>query len=533
MSAESDYDARELRHLLAGLCDDASEAEDLARLEEILGGSPAARRVYLQTMDLHFEVGRRFEIEGAAVGERPKPGGRPARTLPIFAIAAALVATAAVATLVSRSLDSDPSADVATGVAAEPSGEPVAVIGSARGVVWNRDGVRPEVGVPLRAGAYTLAAGELGLGFVSGAEITIGAPADFVIISPMEIYLSEGQISAQVPPSAAGFTIRSKDMALVDIGTAFSANVRPTGISRVIVRDGEVVASVLGKNGATIRDYRATAGNGFEIDTGAVDIRPHDMGGESFVEPFEFQLPDLEVAATYPKAVIASAPVAYWRFASPSGDSVENVVGEGGRHAAIPFSEPGMDGETAGYFVGDPLPGLNGGGYTVECWISPRTVEHATLVGLIQPGWRLPVDENERVAPAYLSVVELTGNKSSADGIIQQVRALRFLHRVPPGGNTGTSAFSDFKYRLLRWSHVVAVQAEATLRIYVDGQLDQEVAHSSPVDDSGYQVVLGVLRPPGFNDQARRFTGKLDEVAIYDRPLGADEVAAHFAAAGR
>ncbi len=545
MSADPGYDPKELRTLLAALCDGHLDEAGHARLEQVLHTSPSARRTYLRYVDLHLEVGRRFEIEGAAVGNEGRRPTRHARVLPALAAIAAVLAVGAGLALVFHVLDGGDIPAITRQEAALPAPDesPVAIIGSARGVVWNRDDVSPETGVSLKTGAYALREGELGLGFINGAEVTLGAPADFVILSPLEIYLTEGRVAAQVPESASGFTIRSKDMALVDIGTAFSVNVKPSGVSRVLVREGEVVASLLGKNGTTVRDYRASAGDGFEINAAAAAIRAMDMGDESFVEPFALLLPEFGLDPSYALAVQAAKPLAYWRFETLDQNAAWNTVSprfpahtfgpvylDGGAENQSALFLPGED--MSGFFVSEPLPGLNRRGYTIEFWMNARAIQYATLVGLIKPGWPAPhPDGSESKSPDYLSVIELTSEQASADGLIQRARSLRFLHRSPAESSSGVNVFSNSNYQPLRWTHVAAVCEGDLLRLYIDGRPDQEVAHSSPPGDDAYQVVVGRLRPPGFTDYSRHFSGALDELALYDRPLTAAEVKAHFDAA--
>ena len=131
--------------------------------------------------------------------------------------------------------------------------------------------------------------------------------------------------------------------------------------------------------------------------------------------------------------------------------------------------------------------------------------------------------------PAYLSVLEQTGKANSAGGVVHAANRLRFLHRVPPAGRGGYNAFSEAEIVPRRWYHLVAVQDGERMRIYLNGELEREVGHTSATGADGYRLVVGSLRPSGYPVQ-RAFVGRIDEVAVYRRALRKDEVRAHYEA---
>jgi hypothetical protein len=78
-----------------------------------------------------------------------------------------------------------------------------------------------------------------------------------------------------------------------------------------------------------------------------------------------------------------------------------------------------------------------------------------------------------------------------------------------------------------RWRHVVAVRDGRQVRVYLDGRAEPEIAGEIPEVDP---ATVGDWRFGG--GEQFSLEGKLDELAIYDRALTADEAAQHFAAAG-
>jgi len=79
------------------------------------------------------------------------------------------------------------------------------------------------------------------------------------------------------------------------------------------------------------------------------------------------------------------------------------------------------------------------------------------------------------------------------------------------------------------WNHVTLVRQGDTVRVYLNGAAEPEIEGRLPPtfpDDCG-QVFVGAR-----NECFAPFQGRLDQVAVYDRPLRPDEITAHFAASG-
>jgi hypothetical protein len=79
------------------------------------------------------------------------------------------------------------------------------------------------------------------------------------------------------------------------------------------------------------------------------------------------------------------------------------------------------------------------------------------------------------------------------------------------------------------WNHVVFVRDRRKVTVYLNGETSPEISgEAAPGHGPGVdQLFLG-----GRNDGLFNFEGKMDEVALYDRALSAEEAASHFRAAG-
>ena len=82
-------------------------------------------------------------------------------------------------------------------------------------------------------------------------------------------------------------------------------------------------------------------------------------------------------------------------------------------------------------------------------------------------------------------------------------------------GATGSAALA-----LNAWSHLAVTYDNTALRLYVNGTLVATTAVSGPIP-----VSTGVLRMGGNSIWGEWFSGKLDDVRIYNRALSAGEIA--------
>jgi hypothetical protein len=154
-------------------------------------------------------------------------------------------------------------------------------------------------------------------------------------------------------------------------------------------------------------------------------------------------------------------------------------------------------------------------GYTIEMWIKPSHYHWGTIVGLIgdppQPGW-----------DSVHGVLFELGGPISSPSSIEQPGRFRFLHRSPPSAdiNTGTSCFSPQPYELRKWQHVAVVKDGATMQLYVNGELVATEEDSTALP-GGLRLIIGQLDERRLD---RRFTGQLDELAVYPRALSEAEI---------
>lgn len=132
----------------------------------------------------------------------------------------------------------------------------------------------------LSAGLLRLESGSAWITFNSGATVLVEGPAEFSIETWNRLFLRSGQLAADVPHRASGFTVNTPRLNAVDIGTRFGVSVDGEGNSELHVMQGEVevsrssgnaVALLLREGSAVMADHRDRS-----------DLLPVPYAGERF-----------------------------------------------------------------------------------------------------------------------------------------------------------------------------------------------------------------------------------------------------------
>ena len=112
--------------------------------------------------------------------------------------------------------------------------------------------------------------------------------------------------------------------------------------------------------------------------------------------------------------------------------------------------------------------------------------------------------------------------------------AVRFLDRWPAARTGGVDVFSRRSFVPSQWHHVVGQKAGDILQLYIDGELvgtsPARLNFADPDGTAQCRVLVGRLKqlsvPPHYTE-VRPFEGRLDELAVYDRPLKPEEIRRH------
>jgi hypothetical protein len=234
----------------------------------------------------------------------------------------------------------------------------------------------------------------------------------------------------------------------------------------------------------------------------------------------------------YAKAVLDSKPVAYWRLSEFTGPQAADASG----HANQGVYEPGV----AFYLEGPDSPAFCGEGHVNRAAHFAGGRMKAELAGLGSRYsvelwfWNgMPVDA--RAVTGYLfsrgadGVKGAPGDHLGIGGNHDEIGALGKLFFYN-GDERKEAVVGATDLGLRTWNHVVLVRDGDRVTVYLNGRTDPELTGQAA---PGCPATVSQVFVGGRSDNLFNFEGKIDEVAVYDRPLAAQEAAAHFAAAGQ
>jgi hypothetical protein len=553
--------------LLSGWCDGALTDAEIHRLDELVRTDTDFRDFYLKYMDQHAvlaaavlpigDVGLMVKWPGetcdgpsgcgdavpagSGSGLRDQRAGRfpraPRAWRRWIVVAAALV----LASVIARQW---PTGRPGPAIVAGPTtaGDPPR-LGLARGFAvvvqlaateWEPGpGQRPSEGDLLAAGRLVIRSGRITLGLLSGVTLTLEGPADLELLSIDRVHCRRGKLRTSVPRGAEGFVVTTPGSAVVDLGTEFGLNVTDDGKARVMVFKGEAEAAVLNEAGAPVRSQQLNERRAFAIDPWSGQIEKSAAKSVEFVAPPVLAPKPLTLDKSYREAVLTAGPWAYWRFEVMDDGVVADevagrpplratgpvkLVGSGEFNRCVEFGPDDTEQSVAMDGLWEPPSDT---GYAVELWALPGRISHAALVSLIAPG--PPVEDYK-----HLFLLELTASDRRS---LISPGLFRFLYRWPPGDSGGDNLFSTRHYVPYRWHHIVAQRTGGRLELYVDGVPTPPVMPPSALATEPCRVLLGRLKPvPRLTGRvhSRPFVGLIDELALYNRPLAADEIRSHY-----
>jgi hypothetical protein len=227
----------ELLDLCDQLLDGTLSTAQRARLEHLVLGDPALRRLYVEYLHLHAGLRQSRPADAPLAGvlrfapeEAPRGGRYQWRRWQqaVLAVAAALLL------LIGGVWFGQHHRGAALDVPA------IATLAETKGARWESGRLPTEAGAALGPGRLRLAEGLATIVFQSGATVTLEAPAELELLTANRCFLHSGALVAHVPPPAVGFVVETAHARLVDHGTDFGVTADASGQAQVQVFQGEV-----------------------------------------------------------------------------------------------------------------------------------------------------------------------------------------------------------------------------------------------------------------------------------------------------
>ncbi len=396
------------------------------------------------------------------------------------------------------------------------------------------DGRRVQEGDVVMAGRLRLEGGAATLTFFNGAILFLEGESELDLLGLDRVACQRGRLRVRMPEGATGFTVTGPGMAVVDLGTEFAMNIAKDGHVAVRVFEGKIEASVLNREGYTLRSELLEKDESAAIVSGR--IARGLQNAEDFVAAPDDGPQPLVLSDEYAVSVKAAKPWGYWRFEKLADGVSPNEIPAGPAfQASGPVYLDGASGANQTLVFAPQaaeqrllLDGIwrpnAGSGYAVEFWMRPEGIRLSAIVSLIK--------EASLTAPEkHLFLLQLMDRNQRW---LHPQGAIRFLHRLPAGERGGVNIFSEQTYVPGRWHHVVAQYERGRMELYVNGRIAGSAETDAAMPSDAYRCLIGRLKQAGEGDNAatRPFVGQIDELALYERPLTRDEIARHAAAGG-
>ncbi|MES2596678.1 MAG: LamG-like jellyroll fold domain-containing protein [Verrucomicrobiota bacterium] len=385
-------------------------------------------------------------------------------------------------------------------------------------------------GVPSRAvaaGPLALEHGQARLLFTNGVVVDIEGPADLQLLSVSRLICREGRLRTQVPKGAEGFCVETPRGAVTDLGTELGISVSRKGQTDVAVFDGQAELSVQipGQEGMRTALLNVNERAGFQSTTGEI----RTIQDASFINAVQPQTPELMLPFDYPQRILAAKPVHYWRMSRHEASMIPNEMASA--PALLMAGGASIDADSHGHisarFRGQSQPGvlhlekpwlMPSGAYAVEFWFMADTLQQMALAAMTTTDDARP----------HIALVEVNGRRP---GEAAGAGILRYLLRWPAGHRDGMNLFSPKAAALpYQWHHVVAMQDEGRMQIYLNGRAIGPAITDAKPQSLDCLLQLGCLEYRPGQDLAklrRPFSGRMAEVAVYDRLLTEREITEH------
>ena len=375
----------------------------------------------------------------------------------------------------------------------------------------------PPAGTRLREGLYHLINGCIEIQYQSGAILVIRAPAAFNLAGKSNISLEDGQLSAHVPPMAAGFCIETPGATVTDLGTDFAIQAIRDKESEVHVFQGEVIVDLHGEKVKTADRLKLVTGEAARVDFFTGMPSGIDLDKKQFLRSLRDEI------NPYAQTILNLKPSVYYRM-EPSSDGTRLIDSSvNGADAMIHFGRHNVPVWTTGklgaaltlggpsqqtYASASEYPQAEGDTLSVVAWVYARS----------RPRWA-SIAKNWAGGDEYKGQFHFglfhDSGELEAHIIDSSGKEIVINDHVPLPLNT--------------WHHVAFVADGAELKLYRNGlEVDSRPYQKLHRDPRIKALAIGTkLNLAGTEPEEHDFNmwdGDLDELAIFNHPLSSSDI---------
>ena len=256
----TDQEILEFDELMNQLIEESITEAQKLRLQNWLCDSKAARRRYIKFMDMNASLQHyAAEFQGAVPEDDPDDPEFASTThsafdveflKPVLLLASILVLGfffIKVLPELQKNDDGEVASEDATDgdtstqndISAPPP-PPVAILTQQWGLQWEKEEHIRKSNTDLPKGRMVITEGFAQIEFYGGTTVVVEGPADIDLQGKNTMHCSYGQLWAMVPEQSNGFKVLTDNIELLDLGTRFGMNVGERGEAEVYVFEGKV-----------------------------------------------------------------------------------------------------------------------------------------------------------------------------------------------------------------------------------------------------------------------------------------------------
>ena len=561
----------ELQALTDMACNNALTDDDSARLEELLYDNAESQHFYLTR--LSFDAWLQWEFTEQTEETPPPPSGHlpsvlfatPNKTIsylpdnmPLGYFVATLVMGLGMLVAAFTYVSPPEQNVVQSSQNAEErltsNSQESRIVGQVTGMVdckWkNAETVFANKTHVVLGQKYAITSGLMEITYDTGAKVILQGPAIYEVVVKNGGVLSLGKLIGKVETkTAAGFSVRTPNAVITDLGTEFGVEVTRSGKTVSHVFRGSVKVSVIGNKETP--DVLLAANDSLHVEkiagpSNPEEIRvrrvPHDATmATTFVRTLA-SVQSANESEAYGRMVLSMQPAVYYRMEAPKERKDLFVLHDsapGGHHGRIHFPKGYLDNTpyVAGrfgsalrfrglaiqdYAIVPDYPKTTNDCLTVSVWVlASRRCDFPVIAGNragpFTPGG-IGVSEGQFLL--YMSPPDNavpTGFGTLWAGVSQRNRENAAIHEQKES--------NEKLFSLGMWQHVVLVVDATEMRLYHNGC---EVAHGSCggiISQPPRHLTIGCKAPPEDNTGPQGYwQGLIDELAVFNRALSDQEV---------